>query len=93
MITLTLAEVKAQNKATGQFFFSRDTMRFFKSRIHGGLRRGKYFITSEDNFDGSKRLYTIRLVRYDFSISTVGTFQGYHSLEGARAAVNMLEVL
>lgn len=92
MTTLTLAEVKAQNKANGQFFFSRDTMRFFKSRIHGGLRQGKYFITSENNYNASQRLYTIRLVKENFSIDTVGTFQTYHSLDEAKTAIKMLGV-
>lgn len=93
MSALTIAEVRAQNKAAGQCWFDRRTMRFFNSKIHGGLRRGKFFITSEYMRTPVERRYSIRKVREDYSINTVGEFMGYKSLEEARRAIDTMEVV
>lgn len=67
------------------FWFSPDTMRFFRSRIEddGNVYGGKYFVTSEKG-PNSIRAYTVR--EYDLiadEISTVGEFMGWSSLEDA----------
>ena len=67
------------------FWFSPDTMRFFRSRIEddGNVYGGKFFITSERAAYG-ERAYTVR--EYDLvrdEISTVGEFMGYATLEDA----------
>lgn len=86
----TIAEVRAANKATNHFFFSRDTMRFWQTRIHGGLRRGRFFITSEDNYDRTRRLYSVREAMPDGSIETRGELQGSRTVEDAREALEGL---
>lgn len=83
----TLADVRAANRATDNHWFSRPTMRFFNTVIHGGLRRGRYFITSESDMINPRRLFTIREAMPDGSINTVGGFQAYRTLSAARAVL------
>lgn len=80
----TMSDVRAANKANGNYFFSRDSMRFFKSKIESGLYNGKYFITSEQFDYNSPRLYTVRSVNLDASINTIGDFQQYKTKSHAR---------
>lgn len=85
----TLADVRVANKAAGFNWFSRDTMRFWSCRIHGGLRKGRFFITSEENFDRSKRVFSIREAMPDGRIHTprAGRFA---TLAEAKEAINEL---
>lgn len=83
----TMAELKATNQARGNNWFDRATMKFWKSRIHGGIRGGKYFITSERDFRDITRFYSIREASEDGDIKTVGEFQAYRSLDAAREAL------
>lgn len=83
----TMADVKRANLASdAPHWFSRETMMFFGSRVHGGLIAGRYFITSEDNFDRTERLFTVRRANDDGKIDTIGGFQAYATLEAAREA-------
>lgn len=61
---MTITDVKAANAAAGRFFFSRDTMKFFKSKIESGVLKGRgklegrfFFLTSDEMPD---RKITIR---------------------------------
>ncbi len=86
-----MAEVKAANKAVGGHWFDRSTMRFFDTRIEGGLRYGRYFITSEQ-FTGSSgisepRKYTVRAARENGDIDTIGEFQAHWTREDASLAL------
>ena len=72
---MTLAEAIEKYNETGGYFFDEDTMRFFGSRIESDLYKNRCFITSENNFDGTKRFYTVRRFNEDFtSIDTIGEF-------------------
>jgi hypothetical protein len=87
----TLAHVKQANKAIGNHWFERSTMRFFNSVIESRLLCGRFFITSERmELDFSKR-YTVREVLESGEVKTVGEFQGYTDLELARIAVNIAD--
>lgn len=77
------------------YFFSPDTMRFFRSRlaptfIHSG--RGLIFITSEQfvtyypEYHIDPRKYTIRILTNDGDINEIGEFQQYDTLRQARKA-------
>lgn len=82
---MTLAEAKAKYNETGGHFFDRDTMRFFSSRIESALYKNRCFITSEKNFDGTERYYTVRRFSEDFQrISTIGDFNRIRSIATAR---------
>lgn len=55
-----ISELRAANEANGFYFFSRKTMKFFKSKIESQILKGKYFITSEQYGSDSPRQYSIR---------------------------------
>jgi hypothetical protein len=87
----TIADVKAANKAIGHFWFSKDTMKFFDSKIETQLYAGKYFISSERFSDTYPRYYKIREVKPDGSIETKELNEtAYHSLTEAREALKIL---
>lgn len=72
----TIADVKEANKASGRYFFSPDTMRFFDSQIESTLYRNQCFITSEKAcFSDYTRVYHVRRARSDGSIETLGEFK------------------
>lgn len=85
---ITFSEARAiYEKQEDAYFFSRDTMRYWGCRIESGLYKNRCFITSENNFDGSKRGYTVRRFSEDFKrIDTIGIFQEYSLLSSAREA-------
>jgi len=85
-----LAAVKAKNKAIGNYWFTKKTMSFFKSRIESGLIKGMYFITSEQIDERFERLYSVRKAMPDGEIQTIGGFQGYKTKEAAKAAITKL---
>lgn len=93
----TIAEVKKANKAKGQHFFDKDTLAFFGSNVYNGLYTvagRQFFITSENNFNRTKKGYTIREAMPDGDIETVGEFLGYETKEQAIFAIpfQMIEV-
>ena len=72
----------------GGHWFSKDTMRFFKSRLpdYAYLKgNNAYFITSESDFSGSNRLYSIReFNRNTGQIETIGEFNSMTKTEARR---------
>jgi hypothetical protein len=66
----SIAEIKNANKARGHFWFSDDTMRFFRSKIHGEVIGGKYFVHSIQYGDDHPRQYKFSWVNQDASIGT-----------------------
>jgi len=69
---ITMTDVRFYNQQNGQFYFSRNTMRFFASRIESGLLAGAYFISSENSgFYSVKRVFSARMVNNDFTITTL----------------------
>ena len=88
----TMADVRKLDAEKGQFFFSKDNMGFFGSRIESKLCGERFFITSERvNFISDKRAYTVRLVDWETGdIRSEPDFQSYKSLDEARQAVKAL---
>lgn len=85
-----ITEVKAANKAKGQHFFSKDTLAFFGSKVYPELYTvagRQFFITSEDNFNRTKKGYTIREAMPDGDIETLGEFLEYATKEQATFAI------
>ena len=72
---------------SGSYFFDDDTMHFWNSRIKSELIEEEYFITSEDNYDRSRILFSI--CRYDWENHEVTTisWQKHKTLEEAREAL------
>lgn len=82
---MTLASAKAIYNQYGGHFFDRDTMRFFGSKIESDLYSNRCFITSENNFDGTKRYYNVRRFNSDYTdIETIGTFNTIKDKDTAR---------
>lgn len=72
------------SKRYGNYFFDPDTIRFWNSRVEAGMFPNNTFVTSEDNFDRSKILYTARKYDWDnHSVETIGEFQQFATLEEA----------
>lgn len=88
----SVEQIRLYSLSIGHHWFSPSTMRFFGSKVYPDLVGGRYFISSEKNFDDSKRLYTLRMVTDDGTIDTVGKFQEFASLRQARKALKALEV-
>jgi hypothetical protein len=80
----TIADVRAANKAIGHHFFSRETMRHWRSRIESSLYGGRYFVTSEQGGDDKPRIYKVREVRPDGSIATDAVGHDFGQLWNAR---------
>lgn len=84
---ITLSEAKAIYRTGGGHFFDRETFKYWGSRIESGLYKNRCFVTSENNFDGSRRAYTVRRFSPDFlHVETVGEFQEHATKWGAREA-------
>jgi len=85
----TIDAIKEANHMAGQFWFSPDTLRFFRSRIGSTVYEGPggvYFVSSEQfGFNGTQpRRYTVRqFFPADARIGTVGPFN-----ELSRAVAN-----
>lgn len=80
----TISEVKKANKEIGQFFFEKATMRFFNSRIESGILKGRFFITSERFNEDTPRLFTLREVKPDGEVETLGEFQEFTTIQEAK---------
>lgn len=80
----TISEVKKANKEIGHFFFEKATMRFFNSRIESGILKGRFFITSERFNEDTPRLFTLREVKPDGEVETLGEFQEFTTIQEAK---------
>ena len=92
-----IEDIKRYNAETGHYFFSADTMRFFRSRVSGETfgANGELFITSDKNEGPGysfPRRYTVRAIRDDGSVDTMSEFQQFTTLAQARAFAKKLTV-
>lgn len=84
---MTLAEAKAIYRTGKGHFFDRETLKYWGCRIESSLYKNRCFVTSELDFNGSRRAFTVRRFSPDFlRIETVGEFQGYALKDTAREA-------
>lgn len=86
----TIEMMKGANNSAGFHFFSKDAMRFFRSRIAPGVVHGRVFITSEQFDYQSPRLYTVRALKDDGSTAQLSEFQQFDTLRQARAYVRRI---
>ena len=90
----TMSDVREAHKACGRFFFSRDTMRHWKSRVESQLYTGpggQYFVTSEQFEDHGPRKFSVRSVKDSgCTIRTVGDFHTMLHKDDARDAAKKL---
>lgn len=79
----TIKEIIELNKEAGGYFFDEKTMDFWGSKVESEPIR-ELFVTSEDNFDRTKKLYTVRRFNPDdCSIDTYSAFQQFETLQDA----------
>lgn len=89
---MTIADVKQANKDAGYYFFSRDTMRFFGTRIVSALYKNNTFITSDYiSFERNNRAYSVRVFHPETGIVNTAkfpdgqsTFNKFSTIESAR---------
>ena len=82
---MTISEVKSIVTANGSHFFDKDTMKYWGTSIETSVFKNGCFVTSENDFWETERLYTVR--RFNgTSIDTIGEFQRYKTKEAAREA-------
>lgn len=90
---LTIGDIKRFNAKAGQYWFSEDTLRFFKSKVpsdYSYLVKNKYFITSEKS-PWDNRKYSIREWKGKTkSVDTVGEFGAYKTKTQAERELNKL---
>lgn len=79
-----ISDVRDANAAVGHYWFSKDTMRFFDSRVESALYGGRFFITSEKRGfdDDARRTYAVRVAMDDGKIEQIGTAMNF--IEDAR---------
>lgn len=74
------------SKVRGDYFFSKETMDFWGSSIVGGVFKNNTFVTSEDDYNRTKKLFTARHYNWDtHSVETIGAFQQFEKWEDAIA--------
>ena len=90
----TIQTIKNRNKEKGYFFFSRDTMRFFKSKVESTLYYGGdlygYFVTSEKRgFEDNRRCYKVRQANFlTGNVSTIPDTKGKAEYLGCGDAID-----
>ena len=89
MSYFTIEAIKQKNRNIGHCFFSKSTMKFFKSIIHDAIYKGKYFITSEREPRGDRR-FTVRVVNESGSISRVSDFGDFKYKYQAEKFIELL---
>ena len=85
--------VDLYNEVTNGYWFSKDTMRFFNSRLPkiAYLKGDKYyFISSEKSFGGDRK-YTIRKMDENGNIDTYGAFNQLYRNEARSLLAKILE--
>ena len=71
-------------KTFGGHFFDNQTIMWWNSRIETELYPNRCFVTSEPNFYGEKRKYTIRRFSFQYDdVETIGEFRQYDTLHEA----------
>ena len=85
-----ITEIKKANEEAGHYFFSPDTLQFWGSKVYPRVYGGRYYITSEDNFDRTAKFYSVRRADERGHIETVWGFLEFNTLEQAKRAIEAL---
>ena len=79
----TVRQIMELNKACGSHWFDTDTMHMFGSKVYAGVYGGRFFVSSELDFYGENRCYTVREC-LNGDIEAVG--ESYPTLARAKTA-------
>jgi hypothetical protein len=69
-------QIQLFNEFNGYHFFSTGAKGFFDSKIYNTIYRNRFFVTSEKYPHGSRK-YSIRMIKTDGSIETLGDFNSF----------------
>lgn len=87
----SVPDMKAKVTASGSYFFERQTMEFFHSKIESPLIHGTYFVTSEYPDDPAGKRYTARYFEVtpagNMDHREIGEFMAYESVAEAKGAI------
>lgn len=93
MKTYDINDIQFEMQAAGSNWWDKGTMRMFGSRVSDQVYQGPggiYFVTSEKNFSGDKRFYSVRQYRPSSkSIDTVGDFNSLTRATAHKIAARM----
>lgn len=88
---MNMFDAIARYKIDGGHFFDNETIMWWNSKVYQDLYGDKYFITSEPNYDGKDRRFTIREFTNNYTdVETVGEFRQYGTLAEATSAIKSL---
>ena len=85
-----MAEVRQANADAGKHFFSSMMTHQYRSRVSGDLFGGRFFVTSEPDFWGNDRRYTVHTVKPDGSIWMVSNWRQFPTLKYAKYVARKL---
>lgn len=88
---MKLSTIRANNIASGKFWFDVGAMRFFKTKIYSAVYHDKFFVTAETGPDQVTRFSIREAIDGGREIQTVGDFGAYKSLAEARHAAKELQ--
>lgn len=87
---MTITEMKVANRNVGHYWFDKDTMKFWNSKVVSSLyeaHEAVYFVSSERQRETWPAMFTVRKFNKVTShVETVGRFQQYESIDKARSA-------
>lgn len=92
----SIADMKRINAENGFYFWEKDTVKFWGSHTHTAANRWGLFIESHNNFDGTAKLYTVRMFLPGGNIETIEpaviaeTYEHFNSIYAAKAFRDML---
>jgi hypothetical protein len=86
-----MTEAIEDSLSHGSNFFTPATMEFWGSEVVSGMYGNNTFVTSEDNFNRTKKLYSVRYYDWDnHEVETI-TFQQHNNLADAIRCANEYE--
>lgn len=75
--------------ASGSYWFTKETTEFWNSKVEYGMLDNDTFVTSEDNYNRTKTLYTVR--KYDWDKHNVDTVSGFQQFDNLTDAIRFAE--
>lgn len=87
---ITTATIAHLNDHMGNYWFSRETLRFFKGKVYGpvyGTEHGRLLFISSEKYLDERRRFAIREMEADGSIETIGETLQYATYKAAEKAI------
>ena len=94
----SIYDLKSRNHNAGYHYFEPETLRFFCGRVSDEiwpLPDGSALFVTSEKFKGFRepdgpRLYLVRIMFREGDVDTIGEFQQYRSLSGAKRAAQRI---